>query len=246
MVTLEICVEDVAGARCAAEAGADRVELCSALALGGLTPSAGALAGAVACGVPVVALLRPRAGDFVYGADELDTLADDLRRARDAGAAGVALGCLTPDGALDVAACARLVALAAPLPVTFHRAFDHLRAPLAALETLVELGCARVLTSGQAASAQAGAARLGELVRAARGRLEVIAAGGVRPGSVRAIVAASGVRAVHLSATVARASAQRFRNPEVRLAAGGAGGDELGVPVTDGALVRAMRAALEG
>ena len=244
MVTVEVCVEDAAGARTAAAAGAARVELCCALAAGGLTASAAALAAGARAGmevgVEVIALLRPRPGDFLYSEEELRILADDLLAARDAGIAGIALGCLTSDGAVDAERCARLVALAGPLPVTFHRAFDHVREPELALETLVELGCARVLTSGQAESAYAGRERIGTLVRAARGRIQVVAAGGVRAENVREVVLASGVGAVHFSAALARPSAMRHRNPRPRLAAPGARGDESASSATDGGLVRAV------
>jgi copper homeostasis protein len=246
MVTVEVCVEGVGAARAAAEAGAERVELCCALALGGLTPSAAALGAAGRLErVEVVALLRPRPGDFLYAEEELAWLAEDLRHARAAGVAGLAFGCLTAQGEIDRTACARLAALAGPLPLTFHRAFDHVRDPLRALETLIELGFARVLTSGQAESAFAGRARLSEFVRAARGRIEVVAAGGVRPEHARELVAASGVEAVHFSASRPRASAMFHRSVGVHLASKSGAADELSVGETDAALVRAMVARLQ-
>jgi copper homeostasis protein len=244
MVVLEVCVEGVAGVRAAAAAGAQRVELCSALIDGGLTPSAGTLARAVdAGGIDVVVLVRPRGGDFLYDEDELAVMERDVDLARVAGAAGVALGCLTPDGAVDLERTARLVARAGGLPVTFHRAFDLVRAPERELEALVELGIGRVLSSGGAASALEGAARLAALVRTARGRITIVAAGGVRPENVRALVAASGVREVHASASTRRPSAMGFENPAVRLA-GGRASETYAHWETEAGSVRALIAAL--
>ncbi len=241
-VAVEVCVESLAGLRAARAAGARRVELCSGLDVGGLTPSRGLLEACLAeGGIEVVVLLRPRGGDFLYAPDELAVLERDLDAARAAGAAGVALGCLTPDGDVDAAATARLVARARPLPVTFHRAFDLVRAPERALETLVGLGLARVLSSGQAATAFEGRTALAALVREARGRLTVIAGGGVRAENARALVAASGVRELHLSGAVRRASAMRHRNAAVRL---GRAGEEYERWETDEAAVRALVQAL--
>jgi copper homeostasis protein len=218
MVVLEVCVESVSGVRAARAAGAARVELCCALAEGGLTPSHACLAAAVAVGgIEVVALARPRGGDFLYEADELAVLERDVACARELGAAGVALGCLTADGEIDEKLCERLIRRARPLAVTFHRAFDFVRAPERALETLVHLGVARVLTSGGAPSALEGQAEIAALVRAARGRIQVVAAGGVRAGNAAEIVLRTGVEALHFSASVPRASAMRHRNPRVHL-----------------------------
>jgi copper homeostasis protein len=244
-VCVEVCVESATGAREAARAGAARVELCCALALGGLTPSAASLAAASGIAdVELVALLRPRPGDFLYAEDELQLLRDEVLRARAAGADGLAFGCLTPAGDVDAAACARLLALSGRLPTTFHRAFDQVRDPERALEQLIELGFARVLTSGLSANAFAGRARIAALVRAARGRIQVVAAGGVRPENVLAIVTESGAPAVHFSASVARPSAMRHRNPSARLATAGPPSDEsLGI-ATDCERIRAVVARL--
>lgn len=243
---VEVCVESLAGVRVARTAGAERVELCTALGEGGLTPSAGLVEASVALGgIEVVVLARPRGGDFLYDDEEFAVLEREVAFARERGAAGVALGVLTRDGAPDVARCERLVARARPLAVTFHRAFDHVREPLSALEQLIELGIERVLTSGQAASAPAGSERLAALVGAARGRIQVIAAGGVRPENVSALCAATGVPAVHFSASRAAPSAMDHRNPEVRLAAAGTM-DEAWRPEVDVERVHAVLASLRG
>lgn len=242
-VRVEVCVEGVEGLRAARAAGAQRVELCCALATGGLTPSLAQLEACLAeGGIEVGVLARPRGGDFLYSAAEFAVLEREVEQARAAGAAGVALGCLTAEGEIEAARCARLIERARPLAVTFHRAFDLVREPGRALETLIALGVTRVLSSGQGPSAFEGRARLAELVRQARGRVALVAAGGVRAEHARALVRASGVRELHLSAARRAPSAMRFQNPSVRL---GRAGEEYELWRTDEDQVRALVRALE-
>lgn len=197
----EVCVEGVEGALAAERGGADRVELCAGLAEGGTTPSLGALERArSALTLPLVALVRPRAGNFVYTEEELAVQRRDVLAAKELDLHGVALGVLTAAGEIDVARTAELVELARPLRVTFHRAFDEVREPLRALETLVELGIERVLTSGGAPNAPAGSAMLRALIERAQQRITVLAGGGVRAHNVLELVRATGVREVHGSA----------------------------------------------
>lgn len=201
-IPYEVCVESAEDACVAAQAGAARVELCAGLLEGGTTPSLGAmLAARAAVVVPVTALIRPRPGDFVYSRAELAVIERDVEAAREAGVAGVALGLVDGEGAVPRVALERLVARARPLEVTFHRAFDQARDARATLELLVELGVARVLTSGGAAEAAAGTAGLRERVELAAGRLCIVAAGGVRPANVARLVRESGVPQVHGSAS---------------------------------------------
>ncbi|RMI06633.1 copper homeostasis protein CutC, partial [Cellulomonas triticagri] len=208
---LEIAVQDLAGYRVAADAGAARVELCGALAAtGGLTPSAGTVAalvaerdartrlGATAPGIHV--LVRPRPGSFVYDADEVDVQVRDVEAVLAAGADGVVVGVLTPDGHVDSTALARLVLAADGHEVTFHRAVDAVADPFAVLDALADAGVTRVLTSGGAARSIDGLQRLGEYVRRTDGAVQVMAGGGVRPVDVAAL-AGVGVAAVHLSAS---------------------------------------------
>jgi copper homeostasis protein len=196
-VPLEIAVDDLEGAVAAAAAGADRLELCAALDLGGLTPSPGLLAAVKArVGVPVFAMIRPRAGDFVYTSGELDAMAQDIELARSFGADGLVLGVLTASGSVDAPAVRALVETARPLPVTFHRAFDAAADLTRALDALVDVGCARVLTAGGAPTAAAGVASLRALVVRAGSRLRMVAAGSVRIDTVEEVVAA-GVHEVH-------------------------------------------------
>ena len=203
MTTVEICVDDVEGALAAASAGADRVELCAALGEGGVTPSAGTLA-ALASRAPalsVTVLVRPRGGDFVHSPVELDVVCADVAAARRTlPVVGVTVGPLSPGGWVDRAALDAVVAAAGSAPVTFHRAFDTLADQPGALEELVDAGVTRVLTSGGAATALAGAPALRALVEQAGDRIEVMAGGGVRADHVAELVAATGVPAVHLRA----------------------------------------------
>lgn len=200
---LEIAVQDVAGALVAAGQGGDRVELCAALgATGGLTPSAGTLTQVCATGVGVHVLIRNRPGGFVYDDAEVDALATDIALAAGAGAAGVVIGALDADGTVATEVCRRLIGVARsadrPLTVTFHRALDATADPVAALETLADLGCDRVLTSGGADRVGNGMDVLAQLIDAGTG-VEIMAGGGVRLDDLPALVAL-GVDAVHLSA----------------------------------------------
>lgn len=193
----ELAVQDAYGLEVAARLGVDRIELCSALPLGGVTPSIGFVEAAVATpGMPPVhVLVRPRTGGFTYTAAERDLILRDVDRALDAGAAGVVAGGVI-DGRIDERLVKQLVAVA---PVTFHRAFDTVRDPYAALETLIDLGVRRILTSAGAATVTDGLPRLARLVAAAGGRIEIMAGGGVRPESVPSILE-TGVPAIHASA----------------------------------------------
>jgi copper homeostasis protein len=198
MPDLEVCVTSVESAVAAERGGAARVELCSDLLEGGVTPSAGLIARVrerIRVGLHV--LVRPRGGDFCHGPDELAVIEEDVRTAKRLGADGVVVGALRPDGRVEVEQTRRLVALARPLSVTFHRAFDMADDLPRALEEVVATGADRLLTSGGAPSALAGAATLAALVRAAGGRLVVMAGGGIRAHNARAVVDATGVREVH-------------------------------------------------
>ncbi|WP_025157346.1 copper homeostasis protein CutC [Leifsonia aquatica] len=234
---VEIAVQDAPGVRIALAEGADRVELCSALGLGGLTPSAGLLRSAVELAESasrprfVHVLVRPRGGGFVYAEDELATMLADVRFAREAGAGGVVVGALDDRGALDLPAIERLVAAADGLEVTFHRALDIVADPATAVATLASLGVTRVLTSGGAPRSIDGAAVLAGLVARAAGRVQIMAGGGVRVDDIPALVTA-GVDAVHLSA-----------RDTVHGAPSGPGGGDTAYDITDPSVVHAAVAA---
>lgn len=233
---LEICVDGPAGIAAAVAGGSDRIELCAGLELGGLTPSAGMIGRAVATGLPVHVLIRPRAGDFLVDDAELDVMLADISRALALGAAGVVVGALNRDGRLDGETLARFRDAARDRAAVLHRAIDLVPDPVAAIERVCTLGYDGVLSSGGAASAPAGAAMLALMVRAARGRLAVIAGAGVRPDNVAALVAATGVREVHASAS------QAVAPPDARLMELGFAHGARGQ--TDAATIEALRGAL--
>ena len=149
------------------------------------------------CAIPVNVLIRPRFGDFLYDASELEQMEEEIAAFRELGANGAVIGVLTPDGELDVPAMKRLMAAAEGMEVTLHRAFDMARDPVETLERAVELGCTTILTSGQAADALTGAETLVELARRAAGRIHIMAGSGVRKDNIRAIHEKTGVRAFH-------------------------------------------------
>lgn len=211
-VLFECCVDSVASAVAAAEGGAGRIELCANLIEGGTTPSAGLVSVcAERVAIPVFVIVRPRGGDFLYDDDELAVMIADIDIAKDAGAAGVVLGVLRANGTIDRDAVRRLLDQGNPLPVTFHLAFDMTRDLQASLDTLVELGVDRVLTSGGGATALDGADAIAALVRQAGERIVVMAGGGVRAAGVAELVRRTGVREVHARLVAPVASDMEFR-----------------------------------
>lgn len=199
MTRLEVCVEDVAGLEAAMKGGADRVELCSNLAIGGLTPSAGFMTEAARLPIPIVALIRPRAGDFVYSASEERVMWRDIELAAELGLAGVAVGALTRDNRLDLAVLQRLAARAGGLELTLHRAFDLISEPASALEDAISMGFRRVLTSGGSPTAIEGAARLASLVEQSKGRIGILAGSGINTTNVDELLRLTNVPEVHAS-----------------------------------------------
>ncbi|WP_294197334.1 copper homeostasis protein CutC [uncultured Sphingomonas sp.] len=204
---LEICVEDARGIAAAVAGGADRIELCAALDVGGLTPPASLIRAAAQAPLPVHLLARPRAGDFVHDTAERALVAEDIRTAAEAGLAGVVIGASRPDHRLDDAALAEWipharalsVARGAPLSLTLHRAFDLAPDLPAALDTAIALGFERILTSGGAPVAAEALPMLATLVERAGDRITILAGSGVAPATLPAILA-TGVREVHASA----------------------------------------------
>lgn len=199
---LEICIDCLASAQAALEGGADRLEVCAGLEIGGLTPSLGLVEACLALGnIRVAAMIRPHAGSFCYDADELQVMAQDIATMRRLGVHCVVLGPLRRNGTVDEEATRRLLDTARPLEVTFHRAFDLTPDPRIALDTLVALGVDRVLTSGQAPTAEQGITQLRELTTRAGSAISVMAGAGIRRTNVRAVVRGTGVREVHASAS---------------------------------------------
>lgn len=194
---LEACCADLQSVRAAMEGGANRVELCQALGLDGLTPSAGMIATAAGMGIPVQVLIRPREGNFVYDKDEVLCMLRDIRHARQLGVNGVVIGALQADGSIDEEAVRLLVEEAEGMSITFHRAFDVCTHPEEALEQIISLGCHRLLTSGQAPTAEQGIPLLKRLVEQAAGRISIMPGAGVNVDNARRILSETGASEIH-------------------------------------------------
>jgi copper homeostasis protein len=184
---IEVCVDDATGLSAAIRGGADRIELCSALTIGGLTPSAGLMALAAQSPIPVFAMIRPRAGDFVFSPDDIAQSLADIALARHHNLAGVVLGASLPDHRLDHPTLATLIAAAGPLGLTLHRAFDLTPDPFAAIDSAVSLGFDRILTSGQSPKAPDGAALLQRLFAHADGRITIMPGAGITPDTAASL-----------------------------------------------------------
>ena len=195
---IEACVDSYASARAAWRGGADRLELCAHLVIGGTTPSP-ALFRQVQRDIPVKAnvLIRPRFGDFLYSKEELEQMCEEIRTFRDLGANGVVIGALTPDGELDTESMRRMMDCAGGLDVTLHRAFDMTRDPFQALEDAIQLGCKTILTSGQQRDALTGAELLRRLHAQAAGRIDIMAGCGVKKSNIQEIHDRAGITVFH-------------------------------------------------
>jgi len=195
---LEISVETLEAALAAQRGGADRVELCGNLDIGGVTPSVELMRAVRAqLRVPVFEMIRPRGGEFVYSEAEFAEMSRSIGEAKQAGMDGVVTGVLTSDGSLDMERTRELVALARPLSLTFHRAFDDCRDLRRALEEVIQTGASRILTSGGAKSAVEGAAVLAELVAAAGNRITIVPGAGISASNIARVVKETGAREFH-------------------------------------------------
>lgn len=236
---LEIAANSLASALAAQAGGADRIELCENLENGGTTPSFGTLALVrERVDIPVYVLIRPRAGDFLYSADDVEIMRRDIAQCRALGFAGVVIGALDSRGRVDTTICAALMAEAGEMGVTYHRAFDASYDLAASLETIIALGCERVLTSGGHASALEGAAVIAQLRQQAGERIAVMAGAGVLASNASTLLARTGVREVHGSAKALRASAMEYRNAALV-------GLDYDWQQSEAAHVRALRMALD-
>lgn len=222
-ILLEAIVGSLDDARAAAAGGADRFEMCSALALGGLTPTLGLLQAVKAeLSTPVMYMIRPREGGMAYTPGEVAQMERDAELAIGAGAAGLVFGFLTPDAQVDVPRCqaflerARAAAGGRDLQFCYHRAFDVAAEPQRALEQLIDLGITRVLTSGRAASAAEGAALIAQLVEQAAGRIVVMPGGGIKQDNVAEIARRTGASEIHVYITQVAWDTSAAGNPEVR------------------------------
>jgi copper homeostasis protein len=204
-ILVEVCIGSVADLELAVAAGADRVELCGALELGGLTPSIGlSEAVLVASPLPVVVMLRPRAGGFHYDGHEFAAMQRDAERFLDLGASGLVFGILDQHGRVDSPRCRKLVQSAGTAQTIFHRAFDFVRDQRAALDALIDIGMTRVLTSGGKSTAVEGVAAIRQLNSLADARIQILPGGGINAGNVVETVRATDCNQVHIGAAIRR------------------------------------------
>ena len=240
---LEVCVDSVESAIAAEEGGADRLELCSSLVIGGVSPTP-ALYEAIRrrVALPVRAMVRPRFGDFLYTDFEKETMLAEASAWHALGVEGVVVGALLPDGRLDSGFLREFIAAAGGMRVTLHRAFDVSGDPFESLEEAIALGFDTILTSGQKSSCRLGAALIGELHRRAAGRIDILVGAGVDAAAIRELRPVTGCSSFHMSGKVTLESGMKFRREGVPM--GIPGMDEFSVWRTDAARIRAAREVL--
>lgn len=239
-MNLEICVDNYESFSTAIASGADRIELCSSLREGGLTPSYAFMESALKASVPVFMMVRPRSCDFLYAENEIEVMRRDIHAAKKLGAPGVVFGVLTADGQIDFPVMKSLVKEAAGMEVTCHRAFDQVRDVFEAVDSLVELGVKRILTSGQAENPYDGMETLQKVVSHARKRIMIMAAG-VTPATAKEIALKTGVDEVHSAAAIFRNSGMTYVRCDAKMGRG----DDFTLNVVDGELVKGIKAEIE-
>ncbi len=218
MITLEICATSVASCIAAQEGGAQRIELCDNLLEGGTTPSYGTIAMArEKVQIALYPIIRPRGGDFLYDGLEFEVMKRDITLCKQLGCDGVVIGILTADGRVDKERCRILTELAWPMGVTFHRAFDMTADPMQALEDILDIGCERILTSGQRNTAVEGIPLLKTLVQAAQERIIIMAGSGVRSHNIATLVKETGATEYHTTARAYVEGGMLYRNPHVSM-----------------------------
>lgn len=243
-ITIEVCIDNLESLPLAIQGGADRIELCSALRLGGLTPSTGLMqAAAQSSNIPVYAMIRPRQGDFVFEENDIHLMIADIEQAKLAGLDGIVIGVLTPQGDIDMPACKQLMKAAGPLGVTFHRAFDQCREPAKALEDIISLGCERVLTSGLAPTAEQGIKLLRDLQKQAANRIQIMAGAGVSDKNAKQIIHQASLKEIHLSGKSVRPSLMENREHQTKMGAQDI--DDYQIPVTSPQAIAAVVDALK-
>jgi len=214
---LEICSFDLLSALIAQEAGAHRIELCAGPAEGGTTPGPGLIRAArERIHIDVYPIIRPRGGDFLYTEEEFDIMMKEVVYCKQVGRNGVVIGLLNADGAIDKKRTARLVDLAYPLGVTFHRAFDWAANPFEAMEDIISVGCERILTSGQRPTAPEGEELINELVRQADDRIIIMPGSGIRADNITALAERTGASEFHTSARTKAPSRMEFVNTSMK------------------------------
>jgi len=239
LMNLEICVDNYESFSTAVASGADRIELCSSLREGGLTPSYAFMEAALKASVPVFMMVRPRSCDFLYTGNEIEIMHRDIHAAKKIGAPGVVFGVLTADGQIDFPVMKSLVREAAGMNVTCHRAFDQARDVFEAVDALVELGVKRILTSGQAENPYDGMDMLHKVVSYARKRIMIMAAG-VTPVTVNEIALKTGVDEVHSAVVMSRSSGMTYVRSDAKMGHG----DDFALNVVDGEQVKGIKAGI--
>lgn len=238
---IEIATTDFITTKAAVEGGADRIELCAALSEGGVTPSFGTVK---QCrekfDVSLFPIIRPRSGDFLFTDDEFEMMVHDVKLCKELGCDGVVIGLLNKDGSIDIKRTSKLMELAYPLEVTFHRAFDRCRNPFEALEQLIDAGCRRILTSGQKPAAPEGVELIAELVKAANERIVVMPGSGVRKENIKALAQKTAAAEFHSSLRGKVESGMDFIHP-----AFANGAESYSNPAIDPREVKALKNALD-
>lgn len=215
---MEICVDSIESALAAEKGGADRIELCDNLIGGGTTPSIGMLQVVRKhLTIDINFIVRPRSGDFCYSEFELQIIKRDIEMAKEYGANGIVVGILKPNGEIDVDRMKEIIKVAKPLKVTFHRAFDMTKDPFESLDTLINLGVERILTSGQESNAFDGIDLIRKLVNRANGKIIIMPGAGINDLNVEEIVNKTGVGEVHMSAKMRMESLMKYRNSKVAM-----------------------------
>ncbi len=241
-MVLEICTGSIESVVAAQKGGAQRVELCSALSEGGVTPSVGLMREArKVSGIEMNVLIRPRGGDFIY-TDEIRVMIKDIKAAKEIGADGVVIGALTTEGDVDIDVCRKLIEAAGNMNITFHRAFDMVRDADKALEDVISLGCNRILTSGLMPTAEDGIPMLKKLVDKAAGRIIIMPGAGVNANNAGRILSETGAQEIHASARSLVKSKMLYRNPAVTMGAKDA--DEYSRMETDVSVVESIKQAI--
>jgi copper homeostasis protein len=237
---IEIATTDFTTTKSAVEGGADRIELCAALTEGGTTASYGTIKKCrEVFDVQLFPIIRARSGDFLYTDEEFEIMMNEVRLCRELGCDGVVIGLLTKDGSIDVKRTSTLANLAYPMEVTFHRAFDRCKDPFEAVEQLIQIGCQRILTSGQQPAAPQGIDCIAQLVKAADERIVIMPGSGVRKENIKELAEKTGAKEFHSSLRGKQKSNMEFIHPSFADSA-----ESYTNPFIDPDEVKALRTAL--
>ncbi|HEY4967718.1 MAG TPA: copper homeostasis protein CutC [Puia sp.] len=235
---LEICCYNLYSAVLAAASGADRIELCADPAAGGTTPGIGLIKTVrKKTDIELWPIIRIRGGDFLFDEEEIDVMLHEVEACKSAGCEGVVIGLLLPDGRVDKIQSARLVEKAYPMGVCFHRAFDWTRNPFEALEDIIEIGCERILTSGQQPTAMLGAPLIRDLVLQSEGRIQIMPGSGIRAANISDLKKETGATSFHSSARILKKSSMEFIQPLMN--------EDQSTVIADRAEIERMRLAIE-